>query len=180
MRLLLKPGVRPLKAIGLASFAALAIQPLVFLLWFYLPILFSHEPFSLREAAEISLWAVLVAAAHLVVIGLPLFYMLWRYSRLGWPAICLAGFFTGSIGIAILGWPLRTDRGNYSSSGLWHGQTRDFVVNGVPTVFGWLQYAEGLIYFGLHGVAGASAFYLVWRRLRLDSSFGSKPLPGSA
>jgi hypothetical protein len=122
---------------------------------------------------------VAFAAAHLVVLGLPLFYLLWRFGRLSWLTVGLAGFFTGLIPIAVLGWPLRTGSG-FSSGGTWHGQYREFVVNGVPTMFGWLQYVEGLIFFGLHGLAGALAFYSVWRKLRPNNSFKPKPLRGSA
>ena len=50
----------------------------------------------------------------------------------------------------------------FSSGGNWYGQYFDFVKDGEYTIYGWLNYAEGILWFGIHGLAGAMVFYRVW------------------
>lgn len=48
----------------------------------------------------------------------------------------------------------------------------EFVVNGQKTFYGWLNYAQSIVIYGLHGFVGALVFYFVWRRaLGPNSSF---------
>jgi hypothetical protein len=41
-------------------------------------------------------------------------------------------------------------------------------------LYGWLSYAQSVVFFGLHGFAGALAFFFVWRRaLGSNHPFGA-------
>jgi hypothetical protein len=155
-----------MRAVVLAVLAALAVQPLVFLCWFVLPLVFSSETIDqrvLRELLGMIALVLLFAAVHLALLGLPAFFLLKHSKRLVWPNILAAGFVIGAIGIAALSWPLNAGPGS-SSSSTWHGEMRDMVVNGVPTLYGWLSYLEGVLVYGLQGFLGAAAFYWTWRR----------------
>lgn len=67
----------------------------------------------------------------------------------------------GSLGIAVLAWPASSGGGSFSAT--WHGEFRDLVVDGEPTLVGWLNYLGNVSLFGGHGVVGALAFHAVWR-----------------
>jgi hypothetical protein len=72
----------------------------------------------------------------------------------------LSGFIMGAIPEGILTWPLRFTE--LQSSAVANGvQT---MINGVPTMAGWLQFFAGAAFFGACGVAGAAGFWLVWRK----------------
>jgi hypothetical protein len=155
-----------MRALVLAVMAALAVQPVVFFGWFALPLVLASESVGQRDWQEILSMmplVLIVAAAHLALIGLPAFLLLKHFKRLSWPTIMLVGFVSGSVAVAVLGWPLSSGSGS-SSSSTWHGEMRDMVVNGVPTLYGWLSYLEGVAAFGLQGIFGAAAFYWTWRR----------------
>ena len=40
------------------------------------------------------------------------------------------------------------------------------MIDGKTTLYGWLSYAESAAIFGLHGTAGALAFYFTWKWLQ--------------
>lgn len=74
--------------------------------------------------------------------------------------MAIAGLCLGMLPPA-LSWPRRLE--GYSAGQNWHGKYVDTYVDGVPTSYAWLTYAEGVLYFGLHGLVGALAFYAVLR-----------------
>jgi hypothetical protein len=73
----------------------------------------------------------LVALAHAIVLGLPLFLFLRAKSRVGIVACAFGGFVVGAAGPAVLGL-LGLFGGSYNA---WSGG-RATVVNGVPTLLG--------------------------------------------
>jgi hypothetical protein len=88
------------------------------------------------------------------------------------------GFIAAALPVAVSGW---SDSAGFSSGGNWYGTSVDFVVDGQKTFYGWLSYAQSILSFGLHGLAGALVFLFVWHRwLGPDNSFKPKPLRGSA
>jgi hypothetical protein len=40
------------------------------------------------------------------------------------------------------------------------------MINGVPTVAGWISYIEGVLFMGAFGTLGGLAFWMVWRSFR--------------
>jgi len=150
----------------LASIAALAIQPLVFLIWMGLPFAFTSEDFPWNEFPDMARAVTFFAAIHLLLLGIPVFLVMWKKNWLSATRIALAGFLVGMLFPLIVGWP-RNEPGSGSwSSGYFYGPNRDFVIDGVTTIYGWLSYVQSVVIYGLHGVAGALAFYFTWKLLQ--------------
>lgn len=148
-------------AIGLASIAAVAIQPVVFGAWFFLPAVISGADISPRDVWSLSMYVVLYASGFVLVLGIPLFLLLNHFNRANWRNLSLVGFGAAAIPFAVYSWAAHSS--GFSSGGNWHGSYVRFVENGVPTIYGWLSYAEGVLSFGLHGFVGALVFLFVWR-----------------
>lgn len=160
--------------IFVAAIAAVAVQPVVFLIRVAPDYFASTTPvygLGLYLAA-----VVVVAAAAVLLLGIPTFLLLLRFGRANWISVAISGFFLGMLPAAI-SWPSRLE--GYSSGENWHGKYVDTYVQGVPTSYAWLTYAEGVLFFGLHGLAGALMFYAVWRRIQrladVPRQDGSRP-----
>lgn len=139
--------------------AAVAVQPVTFFVRIA-PDYFA----SLTPMYGLGLFlasVVVVAAAAVLLLGIPTFLLLRKFAYLNWTSLSIAGLLLGMLPAA-LSWP-RTLEG-YSSGQNWHGSYVDTYVNGVPTSYAWLTYAEGVLLFGVHGLIGAIVFYAVWRR----------------
>ena len=112
------------------------------------------------SALEGWLLCVAISAAYVIVLGIPTFLLLrWRNLVRWWTTIS-GGFLLGAVPVAVISWPLRYSelRSSATIDGV---QT---IINGVPTLAGWLQYLEGLSFMGACGVIGATAFWLIRRR----------------
>jgi hypothetical protein len=161
-----------------ASLLAIAVQPLVFLLWVALPPLIAGADVPLAGMASTSLFAAVVAVPFVLLIGIPSALLLRRFGHLRWLQLAAIGFVTAALPIAA---NLPGGGSGYSSGGNFYGRVVDYVVAGEPTIWGWLSYAQSVLFFGLHGLIGASVFYLVWRRsMGPNNSFKPNPLRGSA
>ena len=147
------------KRLLLACLCALAIQPVLFAGSLYLWV---GGKVPLAELLMLSPIILFIAGAHLLFLGLPTFWALHRAARLTRLNMALAGFFIGSLGAALLLWPAHQDGGSFSAT--WHGEFREFSVNGRPTLVAWLDYLESVSFYGTHGLVGALVFDYVWRR----------------
>lgn len=143
----------------IAFIAAVAVQPVVFFVRIAPDYFASSTPMYGLGLFLASV--VVVAAAAILFLGIPTFLLLRKFAYLNWTSLSIAGFFLGMLPAA-LSWP-RTLEG-YSSGQNWHGRYVDTYVNGVPTSYAWLTYAEGVLLFGVHGLVGALVFYAMWRR----------------
>ncbi|MCD2339963.1 hypothetical protein LRH25_06370 [Ideonella azotifigens] len=153
--------------IWISAIAAVAVQPLVFLLRVLPDYLSSPQP--LYEVGLMVVAVVAVGAAVVLVLGIPAFLALRRFRREGWGSLGAAGALLGALPRAS-SWP-RTLEG-YSAGQNWHGNYIETYVNGTPTTYAWLTYAESVLLFALHGLVGALVFYGVWRsRQRPNQSF---------
>jgi hypothetical protein len=142
----------------LSALAAVAVQPLLFLLRIA-PVYFaSSQP--LYGIGFGLLAIVAVAAALVLILGIPTFLALLKLHRQGWGSVALAGLLLGALP-ASLSWPRRLE--GFSAGQNWHGKYVQTYVNGFPTSFAWLTYGENVAFFALHGVVGAIVFYAVWR-----------------
>jgi hypothetical protein len=110
----------------------------------------------------------IVALAHAIILGLPLFLALRSRFAVGIVTCALGGFGVGAIGIALLGLLGMFFGGSYnaSSGGV------PTIVNGVPTLAGLVEYAAGVGEMGLVGLAGGLAF---WLAMRLSGQLTSQP-----
>jgi hypothetical protein len=109
-------------------------------------------------------FAFRVAMEHALVLGLPLVGLLWwkRWVN-AWTAV-LGGLVVGALGIGVFLWPLRFwEPGQDASIG--SGSARlQAIIDGVPTLAGWLQYATVVVPFAIFGALGGLAF---WATLRI-------------
>jgi hypothetical protein len=108
-----------------------------------------------------------IAAAHVVTLGIPGILLVRTFGKMsGWASL-LMGFVLGAIPIGLLSWPLRYGAQRVSAS----HEGVVTLVNGVPTLAGWLDWAYGTALMGLLGALGGGAFWLVWRgQLRLRAT----------
>jgi hypothetical protein len=144
--------------IWISAIAAVAVQPLVFLLRILPDYLSSPQPID--GLGFVLVAVVVVGAAAVLFLGIPTFLALQKLRRDGWGSLALAGFVLGALPNAFA-WPRHLE--GYSAGHNWHGKYVDTYVNGVPTTYAWFTYAEGVVFFALHGLVGALVFYAVWR-----------------
>ncbi|RZI70582.1 MAG: hypothetical protein EOP13_20575 [Pseudomonas sp.] len=170
--------MRKINAIMLSSFGAIAVQPLVFLCWLGIPMLLSGETAALRDAVRYSFLPAVFAVPFVLFIGIPVTLVLVHYGKLRWWPLGMIGFVAAALPIALSG---PGGGAGHSSGGNWHGKPVDFIVNGEPSLYGWLNYLESTCFFGLHGLVGATVFYVLWRHtMGPNNSFKPNPLRGSA
>ena len=142
-----------------SSLAALAVQPLVLLIWIFLPALLQGAVLPWDQLTLMTFMAMLFAAPFVLLLGVPLTLVLHRLGRLKWWPLALTGTIAGAL---FIGWRgPGSDKGS-SFGGSWYGSYRDFVIDGEPTFYGWLNYLQSLAGFALHGLIGPTVFYLVW------------------
>jgi hypothetical protein len=105
---------------------------------------------------------LVIAAGHVLVLGLPGFLALRKLNAIRWWSTVGTGFLLGCIPIAVWAWPLKYPG---LSSSHWDGEKMvQTMVDGVPTVQGWLSYVEGVLYMGIFGAISGLGFWLIWRR----------------
>jgi len=108
------------------------------------------------------LLAFVVASLWVVLLGLPTFLIFKHRGLVRWWSAAAAGFLLGAVPMALVTWPFSPGSGSGYSA--WDGhQTVEYVVNGVPTHAGWVQYILGSGGMGLMGAASAFMFWVVWR-----------------
>jgi hypothetical protein len=121
---------------------------------------FPDDPYIWIQTRSFFVLCLAITAMHVIVLGVPGYAILrWR-NALRWWSVLLSGFIMGAIPDAIDTWPL-----GYSelraSAVLGGVQT---MINGVPTMAGWLNFFAGVAFYGAFGVASAAGFWLVWRK----------------
>ena len=165
-------------AVLISSLGAIVVQPIVFIASFGIPMAIAGDLSSLADVARYSFFAALFAIPFVIFVGIPATLFLAHRGKLRWWLLALIGFVAASIPTAISG---PGGSPGYSSGGNWHGRYVDFVINGEPTMYGWLSHIQSIFFFGLHGLVGATVFYALWRRnIGPNNSFKPRPLRGSA
>ena len=161
------------------AFAAAVVTPTLLLVGWYL-----YSQFAMFEANDPYIWVrtrgffiicFAISTAHVVALGVPAYFLL-RWRRLfRWWSTLLAGFVLGAIPVAVISWPLRyASPGSFSSS-----DGVPTMVNGIPTMAGWLQYAGGVSFFGACGLVAAAAFCAI-HVMSPNNSSKPTPLRGAA
>ena len=116
-------------------------------------------------AARVGASVLLLALAHMIVLGLPLATMWLRARRLAWYAAVSGGFAIGVLPAALWSWPLWHARPGMSASD-WNGHTLvPTMVNGVLTLSGWLLYGRLVLIAGAFGAIAGLVFWRVRRAL---------------
>jgi hypothetical protein len=124
---------------------------------------FSSENITsiLRQLPFIFLIVFLVAFAHAIFLGFPIYLIVNKYFRFTYLSAVVCGFFVGALPLAIYTWPIEYNHMN-SSSSINGVQT---FINGVPTISGWLLYLRGVLLFSMFGIAGAISFKYVLAKM---------------
>jgi hypothetical protein len=146
------------------AFVAAVLLPTFVVITWYL-----YGQFAMFEPDDPYIWVrtgrmleicLSTATAYVVILGVPAFLLLRKLRGIRWWSTIGTGFILGSLPVAILTWPLRYPelRTSASVDGV---QT---MVDGTPTVAGWVQYASGFSTVGFLGAVGALAFWVVSRR----------------
>jgi len=164
--------MRTLVAALLSSLAAISIQPIVFFCWALLPPVMQGDELPWNQVGFMCMLVVVFASPFVLLLGVPLTLLLQRMGRLKWRSLAIAGSITGAV---FGGWFGPGGDAGFSSGGNWYGRPVDFVVNGEPTFYGWLSYIQSVGAFAIHGLAGATAFFLVWVRC-LGPNKGREPV----
>jgi hypothetical protein len=116
--------------------------------------------FEFTRARNIWLIAFFIALLHAVILGFPAFLFLCWLKLTKWWMSPISGFVIGSLPFAIFSWPLTHHAASYSA---WDGSKMvDYIIDGVPTTAGWIQYVESVVGVGLFGIYGGVAAWLVW------------------
>jgi hypothetical protein len=158
-----REDMKLVKAIFAGALGAIGIQPLLFGLWFLLPgELLAPFPLTAQWVVLLLLYALLVAVALVFILGVPAFLALRRINRANWRWVAAVGLLIGAASVGVVTWPL--GHSGYTSGGNWFGHDVSFYVDGVPTLYGWLGYFQGVLIFGIHGLVGGLVFYYGWRR----------------
>jgi len=124
---------------------------------------------DLTGASAIGLMVFIVAAAHVLLLGVPGFAFLYWRNWVRWWSLTALGFVAGCIPAGIVFWPPRYEKREYASS--WQEDGVWTMIDGVPTLAGWLIYGKGIAWFGALGAVGALAFWFTRTRLmRSDKS----------
>ncbi|WP_379655436.1 hypothetical protein [Pseudoxanthomonas sp. UC19_8] len=161
------------------AFVAAALAPTCALGLWYLYGQFatfdSSDPYIWIRTRGFLLICLVISAAHVVALGIPAYLLLrWRRALRWWSAL-LSGFVLGAVPVGIFSWPLRYSGPGSSSS----VNGVDTMVDGIPTMAGWVQYLGGISFFGACGALAAAAFWVV-RCMISNDSFKPNPLRGSA
>lgn len=136
----------------------MAVQPVVLVLRIAPDYLASSQ--ELHGIGSMLLAVVVVAAAVVAILGIPAFLTLRKFHRESWTTLAAAGLALGALPVAF-SWPRPLE--GFSAGQNWHGTYVETYVNGAPTPYAWLTYGEHVLFFAVHGLVGALAFYAIWR-----------------
>ena len=164
-------GLMKTVATSFTALSVAALVPAAFVIAYYAIGTFFQpgafeDSFAWVRIGNFSALALVVSAAHVFALGLPVAVLAIWTGQIRWWVAVLAGFAVGCIPIGWMSWPLKYPEMK-TTTRHWNGERMvDTMVNGVPTIDGWLQYALGTAVFGALGAVGGLAFWLVWKRCK--------------
>ena len=133
-----------------------------------------EEPWNIvvvSQALTLARTTFIVAVVHALVLGLPLFHLLRSMRRVGIASCALGGFLIGAVPFGVLALISMIGLQSASSGG------KPTVINGVPALAGWIDYAFAPGSAGLFGLAGGLTF---WVAMRLSGQITGKPKKAEA
>lgn len=146
--------------IAIAFLSAAALPALLMVSWYL------YGQFQAFEADDPYIWGrtknfatlcFFVSAVFVALLGLPAYFIFRWFNLVRWWSTLGAGFFLAAIPMAVFTWPLRYPE--LKSSASVNGVKT--MIDGVPTMAGWLQFIQGVLFLGACGLVGALAFWLV-------------------
>ena len=135
------------------------------------------SPNTLSGLGFILISVVVVSAAVVLIVGIPAFLILRKLKHDSWVTLPITGFVLGGLSL-VFSWPKQYE--GFSARMNWHGKLVATYINGNPTTYAWLGYGENVLYYGIHGLIGASVFYAVWRKLGHSITSQQAPPDGDA
>lgn len=145
----------------LSAFLSAVIFPTLLIVGWYLygqfSIFESDDPYIWVRTRNFLLLVLMISTGYVVLLGIPAFYLLKKLNVVRWWSTIGVGFILGALPMAILTWPLNYSglKTSSSSNGV---QT---MIDGVPTMAGWLEFFTGVSFLGACGFLGALAFWVV-------------------
>lgn len=113
----------------------------------------------LSRSPQVAAIVLGVALAHLIPAALLYGFLAWK-RKVNLVTCLLSGFFVGALPIGLWTFPLRYPE---LKTNAWLGGTQT-MVDGVPTLAGWLQYGGLLLFFGSIGMLGGLIFWKFVRK----------------
>ena len=112
---------------------------------------------TLSGSLEVAPLVFGIAAGHAALLGVPIFLVFRAKHWVNLASCIVAGFVIGAIAVGVLAWPLRFPA--LHTTGSVDGVPT--IINGVPTLAGWLNYVELLVLFGAFGALSGFVFWCV-------------------
>ncbi len=150
-----------MKSIIVPSLLAIATQPLFFVFNMAILPMIAGQEVPLTDVGSISVVATVVAVPFVLVVGVPSALLLRRVEHFRYWPLATIGFIFAALPIAV--WRLPVGNAGYSLGGNLYGHVEPFIVDGGPTIWGLLDYAQSIFIFGLRGFVAASVFFVAWR-----------------
>ena len=148
--------------------AALVPATLMTLLYLYgqFSMFPSDDPYIWVRTKNVLGLFVMISLAHVVLLGVPAYAVLrWR-KAVRWWSVLASSFVLGAAPMAIWSWPLRY--ADLKSSVTFNGvQT---MIDGTTTAAGWVQYRQGVLFFGAWGLVSGLAFWFTLHVIRHNRS----------
>ena len=140
------------------------------------------DDYGWARIRNFGLMALYISAGHVLVLGVPLFVVMYIKNIIYWWSSILVGFILGCIRVGIWSWPLRYLELK-SSSIHWDGEKMvQTMIDGAPTLAGWVSYISSVSFMGLFGAIGGLSFWLIWRKVSPNKSLnltGAQNAPSS-
>ena len=151
--------------VHLISLLACSFVPaFISLIFILLMGVFSHQlANNLGNFISMFLLAFIISAIHALVLGFPLYLLVKKYFNFTYFFAGIIGFIVGALPLAVFTWPLRYagTRSSSSFNGVQH------MIEGVPTMAGWLSYIQGFMVFGCLGILGAITYNYLLKKQKL-------------
>ena len=144
---------------------ALLVQYPIALAFMIIPMIYGSSSLSdgLNFIAFYFFWITVIALPIILALGLPTFYWMRSRNLVSHRNMLIAGGMMALILAAGLSWPGFFGEG-FSSGENYYGTYRDMIVDGNPTIWGWISFAEDLAMFAIHGALGAAFFQMGWMK----------------
>jgi hypothetical protein len=155
-----------MKAIVLATIAAIAVQPVVAFCWLLPSRLASGNATNLAEILEVAALVATVAAPVVLAVGVPSLMILRRVNRLSGLSLGCVGAIAGSIVLLLV---MDLTVGSFIAT-IQYGTSRGVTISQDSALMDWLRDALFVIPYGVaHGGTAGLVGSWVWRRTTRSS-----------
>ncbi|MEO9585896.1 MULTISPECIES: hypothetical protein [Marinobacter] len=116
------------------------------------------------------LMTLLLTSLHFLFLSLPALLIIRWLSRLTLIPVLTVGFLSSTIPSAFKFWPIKDPYYSGIGRSRFFGEAVVTSVDGIPTIWGWIIYAQKLAMIGaLFGVTSALVFWFFYRKVHKSS-----------